>query len=102
MLICWRLGKFTSSELYAQVDPDRWIYTTVTTFLNRISTKGYLHAEIIPSGRHNQNIYTVAIPFEVAMSEKIEHFIDRTLGAEPLGVDLLLTALRKRKLLPKK
>lgn len=102
MLVVWRLGKCTAGEILANIGSNRWLYTTLTTFLNRIVKKGYLKSTTAPGLRYNQNLYSPAVAFDDAMRVEIALFIDTTMGREPRAVELLLDQLKKLRLLPPK
>lgn len=69
----------------------------IGALLTRIHRKGYVRVEV--GGPTASTYYYYAVkPYPVALTQKIEDFLDSVIADNPEGLEILADALRKRSL----
>ena len=94
MRICWRLGRATVRQVLKEDrKKHRRDYRTILTFMSRMANKGWLKVE----KERNTNYYSPAVPQKRALRGEIRLFLDEVVGIEPEHLELLQTALDRKK-----
>lgn len=79
--VLWDLRSATVREVHETLSADLDIdFTTVQTYLRRLSTKGYVHSRL--EGR--TRIYTPKVKSRTVIRETLDDLIDRLFGGETL------------------
>ena len=69
----------------------------IGALLSRIHRKGYVRIEV--GGPTATTYYYYAVkPYDAALTQKIEHFLDSVIADDPQGLEILAEAVRKRSL----